>query len=226
MTHAAGEVTEAANTVPRHGHRRWCCPGRRNPTSVGMRGSFQAPVDALFASTGAAASTAPALASIAICCAACDRGHAYYTPGCRTAGPPPVVRAANACHQRSPGRRLDHRDRQRACRARYRVTDHTPPPPAIGQTPRPGRPVPASALNAMRGLRPAEPMAAPDAGGSRRAKEEDAARGIEFETFADAGGSRRARRVRKDDPSQRAKIRRRVRGESRPGRPGRLRSPW
>ena len=71
-------------------------------------------------------------------CAACDRGHAYCTSPCRTAGRRRCVRAANARHQRSLEGRLDHRDRQRAYRARRRVTDHTSPaPPAIGQTPRP-----------------------------------------------------------------------------------------
>ena len=51
-------------------------------------------------------------------CASCDRGHAYCTPACRAAGRRRSVRAANARHQRSPEGRLDHRDRQRAYRAR------------------------------------------------------------------------------------------------------------
>ena len=70
-------------------------------------------------------------------CAACDRGHAYCTPQCRSAARRRAVRAARARHQGSPEGRLDHRDRQRAYRARRRDGSHFPRPPAIGQTPRP-----------------------------------------------------------------------------------------
>ena len=65
-----------------------------------------------------------------VICAACDRGHAYCSAACREAGRRRSVRAARARHQRSPEGRLDHRDRQRAYRARRRrVTDHTSPRP-------------------------------------------------------------------------------------------------
>ena len=62
-------------------------------------------------------------------CAACDRGHTYCTPSCRTLGRRRSVRAARDRHQRSPEGRLDHRDRQRAYRVRRRVTDQTSPAP-------------------------------------------------------------------------------------------------
>ena len=53
-------------------------------------------------------------------CASCDRGHAYCSPACRTAARRASVRAARQRHRRSPEGRLDHRDHQRAYRARVR----------------------------------------------------------------------------------------------------------
>ena len=58
-------------------------------------------------------------------CASCDRGHAYCSPACRTAARRASVRAARQRHRRSPEGRLDHRDHQRAYRARVR--DQTSP---------------------------------------------------------------------------------------------------
>jgi hypothetical protein len=56
-------------------------------------------------------------------CISCDRGHAYCSPACREAARSASVRAARQRHRRSPEGRLDHRDHQRAYRARVR--DHT-----------------------------------------------------------------------------------------------------
>ena len=50
----------------------------------------------------------------------CDRGHAYCSSACRTAARRASVRAARQRHRRSPEGRLDHRDHQRAYRARVR----------------------------------------------------------------------------------------------------------
>ena len=62
-------------------------------------------------------------------CRACDRGHAYCSHPCRRASRTQSLRAAGRRHQQSPEGRLDHRDRQRAYRARYRarVTHQTSP---------------------------------------------------------------------------------------------------
>jgi len=54
-------------------------------------------------------------------CSSCDRGHAYCSPTCQVAGRQQSVRAARARHRSSPEGRLDHRDHQRAYRARCRV---------------------------------------------------------------------------------------------------------
>jgi len=64
-------------------------------------------------------------------CPACDRGHAYCSLPCRREGRARSVRAAGRRHQQSPEGRLDHRDRQRAYRARcrWRVTHQTSPTP-------------------------------------------------------------------------------------------------
>ena len=80
-------------------------------------------------------------------CAACDRGHTYCTPPCRTLGRRRSVRAARDRHQRSPEGRLDHRDRQRAYRVRRRVTDQTSsaPHPSARLSAPDGAPVPAPA---------------------------------------------------------------------------------
>jgi len=51
-------------------------------------------------------------------CASCDRGHAYCSSVCRTAARRRSVRAARRRHRASPEGRLDHRDHQRAYRAR------------------------------------------------------------------------------------------------------------
>lgn len=53
-------------------------------------------------------------------CASCDRGQAYCSPACRTAARQDSVRAARRRHRQSPEGRLDHRDHQRAFRARVR----------------------------------------------------------------------------------------------------------
>jgi hypothetical protein len=54
-------------------------------------------------------------------CRACDRGHAYCSPSCRRAGRVQSLRAAGRRYQASPEGRLEHRDRQRAYRARCRL---------------------------------------------------------------------------------------------------------
>jgi hypothetical protein len=53
-------------------------------------------------------------------CASCDRGHAYCSSACRTAARHASIHAARRRHRRSPEGRLDHRDHQRAYRARVR----------------------------------------------------------------------------------------------------------
>ena len=58
---------------------------------------------------------------------ACDRGHAYCAVRCRTLARRRSVQAAQARHQRSREGRLDHRDHQRAYRARCRVRDLASP---------------------------------------------------------------------------------------------------
>ena len=61
-------------------------------------------------------------------CGSCYRGQAYCGDGCRNRAQLQQHRNANRKHQESPEGRLDHRDRQRAYRARCRlrrVTDHT-----------------------------------------------------------------------------------------------------
>jgi hypothetical protein len=67
-------------------------------------------------------------------CASCDRGHAYCSGACRAAGRRRIVAAAKARHQASVEGRLDHRDHQRAYRARRRVTDQTSAPPPAAAT--------------------------------------------------------------------------------------------
>jgi len=63
-------------------------------------------------------------------CRSCDRGHVYCGERCRREGYARHRQAARARHQRSPEGRLDHRDRQRAYRARRRsrVTDQSSRP--------------------------------------------------------------------------------------------------
>ena len=58
-------------------------------------------------------------------CGSCWRGQAYCGAPCRATAQRAQRRHATARHQRSPEGRLDHRDRQRAYRARrrFRVTD-------------------------------------------------------------------------------------------------------
>ena len=60
-------------------------------------------------------------------CGSCYRGQAYCGDGCRNRAQLQQHRNANRKHQDSPEGRLDHRDRQRAYRARLRlrVTDAT-----------------------------------------------------------------------------------------------------
>lgn len=63
-------------------------------------------------------------------CRSCDRGHAYCAPRCRVAARRRTITAARTRHRRSPEGRLDHRDHQRAYRARARdQTSHRPVPP-------------------------------------------------------------------------------------------------
>ena len=86
-------------------------------------------------------------------CPACDRGHAYCSLPCRRAGRTQTLRAAGQRHQQSPEGRLDHRDRQRAYRARCRarVTHHaSPAPPACGILP-PAPLLPTSLVGASSG---------------------------------------------------------------------------
>ena len=66
-----------------------------------------------------------------VLCRACDRGHVYCSLPCRHAGRARSLRAAGRRHQQSPEGRLDHRDHQRAYRARCRarVTHQTSPTP-------------------------------------------------------------------------------------------------
>ena len=61
-------------------------------------------------------------------CSSCYRGHRYCGDRCRKKARREQRRRANQRHQQSREGRLDHRDRQRAYRERYRrrrVTDHT-----------------------------------------------------------------------------------------------------
>jgi len=51
-------------------------------------------------------------------CVACDRGHAYCSAPCRRLARRRSIAAARRRHRRSPEGRLDHRDHQRAYRAR------------------------------------------------------------------------------------------------------------
>ena len=70
-------------------------------------------------------------------CGACYRGQAYCGARCRAPAQRQHRRDANARHQRSPEGRLDHRDRQRAYRARRRrrrVTDTPSPRPPRSAT--------------------------------------------------------------------------------------------
>ena len=65
-------------------------------------------------------------------CRSCDRGHQYCSDPCRALARREQLRAANRRHQQSLEGRLDHRDRQRACRirrARALVTDQGSPLP-------------------------------------------------------------------------------------------------
>ena len=59
-------------------------------------------------------------------CRSCDRGHAYCCAECSGQAREDCVRAARRRHRRSPEGRADHRDRERARRARRRasVGDH------------------------------------------------------------------------------------------------------
>lgn len=56
-------------------------------------------------------------------CRLCDRGQRYCGEACAGEARQRALRAARLRHQRSPEGRLDHRDRQRAYRARLRVMD-------------------------------------------------------------------------------------------------------
>ena len=59
-------------------------------------------------------------------CSACERGQVYCSEGCRRWGRTLSLRAARSRHQRSEEGRLDHRDRNRALRARRaRVTEQS-----------------------------------------------------------------------------------------------------
>jgi hypothetical protein len=53
-------------------------------------------------------------------CRRCDRGQMYCRAWCRHEARRRSIRAAGARHQTSPEGRLDHRDRQRAYRARLK----------------------------------------------------------------------------------------------------------
>jgi hypothetical protein len=53
-----------------------------------------------------------------VICRSCDRGQRYCNGGCRFSAWREQRRQANRRHQRSPGGRADHRDRQRAYRKR------------------------------------------------------------------------------------------------------------
>jgi len=80
-------------------------------------------------------------------CASCDRGHAYCSSACRGAARRGSVRAARRRHRASPEGRLDHRDHQRAYRARVRDHPSQPEPPAVTlPADTPTDPVPAASL--------------------------------------------------------------------------------
>ena len=66
-------------------------------------------------------------------CRSCYRGQAYCGDECRAPAQRRQRRTANAKHQRSPEGRLDHRDHQRAYRARCRLR-------GVTDTPSTGRP--------------------------------------------------------------------------------------
>ena len=75
-------------------------------------------------------------------CGSCWRGQAYCGARCRATAQRDQRRDASARHQRSPEGRLDHRDRQRAYRARCRrrgVTDAPSPRPPRSTTIAPPR---------------------------------------------------------------------------------------
>ena len=71
-------------------------------------------------------------------CRHCDRGQRYCSSRCREKSRRRQRREANRRHQRSPEGRLDHRDRQRAYRRRWkaRVTDQSslPASPCVNLT--------------------------------------------------------------------------------------------
>ena len=85
-----------------------------------------------------------------VLCRACDRGHVYCSLPCRHAGRARSLRAAGRRHQQSPEGRLDHRDHQRAYRARCRarVTHQTSPAAAsCGTLPACPPPMPMEGLD-------------------------------------------------------------------------------
>lgn len=57
-------------------------------------------------------------------CSSCDRGVRYCTTACSTLARRRSVQRARRKHRRSPEGRADHRDAERARRARRRVGDH------------------------------------------------------------------------------------------------------
>ena len=111
-------------------------------------------------------------------CVSCDRGHAYCSSACRTKARRASQRAARQRHRRSPEGRLDHRDHQRAYRARVR--DQTsrrtlalatlPADTSTDRVPTVGAGAIAHILETrrrQRGLKPPIPMVLPDRPGVR-----------------------------------------------------------
>ena len=79
-------------------------------------------------------------------CRHCYRGHKYCSGRCRRKARRQQTRAANRKHQKSPEGRDDHRDRNRAYRARrrrQRVTYHTSPAPSDSDSIDPAEPSPS-----------------------------------------------------------------------------------
>ena len=129
-------------------------PRLRPPTPVG-RSPPSRPVASSPGASGAAAGVSaraerwrtvrcrgPGCGTVFYLCGSCYRGQAYCGHPCRATAQRRQRRRANARHQRSPEGRLDHRDRQRAYRARRRrrVTDvpSTRPPRSTTIAPRAG----------------------------------------------------------------------------------------
>jgi hypothetical protein len=83
----------------------------------------------------------PECARVFFLCSRCDRGNRYCSVACRASARCVSQRAARRRHQATETGLQDHRDRNRAYRARRRVTDHpTGLRPARRSLPSPSEP--------------------------------------------------------------------------------------